>query len=382
MYYFDNAATTAQKPQAVAQAVYDALSGGLLGNPSRGAHAYSLQAYGLVLQAKELMKTLFHASDAYDVAFSHNSTAALNMVLKGLLGPGDHVLTTTWEHNAVLRPLYQLEQQGTAVDCISSEAGTGALQYDELEQKLRPSTKAVVCNHASNVTGNVIDLERVKAFCRKHSLMLVVDASQSAGAYPIDLSDGIVTALCFTGHKSLYGPGGTGGICIRKDTEVQPYITGGDGVYSFDHEQPKEIPGVFEAGTANVAGIAGLAAGVQELLGKGLEASVRHQKALERIFTDGIREVPNVTLYGDFSGPRVGVYALNVGDADSALISDILWDQYGMATRSGFHCAPLMHEQLHTERRGAVRFSFSQFTTEDDVAAAVQALRYIAAMAM
>ena len=142
MYYFDNAATTAQKPLAVAQAVYDALSGGLLGNPSRGAHAYSLRAYGLTLQAKELVKTLFHAGGEYDVVFTHHSTAALNMVLKGLLGPGDHVLTTTWEHNAVLRPLYQLEQQGTAVDFIGSEAGTGALQYGELEQKLRPSTKA------------------------------------------------------------------------------------------------------------------------------------------------------------------------------------------------------------------------------------------------
>ena len=380
MYYFDNAATTAQKPLAVAQAVYDALSGGLLGNPSRGAHAYSLRAYGLTLQAKELVKTLFHTGGEYDVAFTHHSTAALNMVLKGLFGPGDHVLTTTWEHNAVLRSLYQLEQQGTAVDFIGSEAGTGALQYGELEQKLRPSTKAVVCNHASNVTGNVVDLERVKDFCRKHSLMLVVDASQSAGAYPIDLSDGVVTALCFTGHKSLYGPGGTGGVCIRKDTKVRPYITGGDGVHSFAREQPKEIPGVFEAGTANVAGIAGLAAGVHVLLDEGLEAAVRHQEALGRIFTEGIRELTNITLYGDFSGPRVGVYALNVGDADSALVSDILWDQYGMATRSGFHCAPLMHEELHTERRGAVRFSFSRYTTEDDVAAALRALRDISAM--
>ena len=230
------------------------------------------------------------------------------------------------------------------------------------------------------MTGNVVDLERVKDFCRKHSLMLVVDASQSAGAYPIDLSDGVVTALCFTGHKSLYGPGGTGGVCIRKDTEVRPYITGGDGVHSFAREQPKEIPGVFEAGTANVAGIAGLAAGVQALLDEGLEAAVRHQEALGRIFTEGVRELPNITLYGDFSSPRVGVYALNVGDADSALVSDILWDQYGMATRSGFHCAPLMHEELHTERRGAVRFSFSRFTTEDDVAAALRALRDISAM--
>lgn len=380
MYYFDNAATTAQKPQAVAQAVYEALSSGRLGNPARGAHAYSLQAYRLVLQAKELLKTLFHAGDEYDVAFTHNSTTALNMVLKGIIAPGDHVLTTTWEHNAVLRPLYQLEKQGAAVDFISSEARTGALYYEELGIKVKPATKAVVCSYASNVTGNVIDLERIKAFCRKHSLLLIVDASQAAGACPVDMSDGTITALCFTGHKSLYGPGGTGGVCIQKDAAVRPYITGGDGVHSFDHEQPGTIPEVFEAGTANIAGIAGLAAGVEGILSKGIDEAVRHQAELGRLFVSGIRQIPNVRLYGDFSRPRVGVYALNIGDADSALVSDLLWDRYEMATRPGFHCAPLMHEQLHTAQRGAVRFSFSQFTTESDIAAAVQALREIAAM--
>lgn len=381
MYYFDNAATTVQKPEYVAKAVYEALLSGQYGNPSRGAHAYSLRAYEQVLEAKDLMRRLFHGDDTYDVAFTHNSTVALNMVLKGLFHRGDHVITTTWEHNAVLRPLYQLEKTGVAVDFVTSEARTGALYYDEFENLLRPNTKAVVCNHASNVTGNVINLDFIKAFCKKHGLQLIVDVSQTAGAYPIDLSDSIVTAVCFTGHKSLYGPGGTGGICMKKDTVVTPYITGGDGVHSFEHDQPADVPGVFSAGTANVAGIMGLAASVRHLVDGGVEAAKEHQDELARYFIPAVQAIPKITLYGDFQHDRVGVYALNIGDADSAVVSNILWDTYEMATRSAFHCAPLIHEALHTERQGAVRFSFSHYTTLADVKAAVQALQEIAAKA-
>lgn len=378
MYYFDNAATTVQKPQAVAQAVYDALRSGELGNPSRGTHAYAMQSYRRVLAVKEDVKRLFHASDAYEVAFTYNSTTALNMVLKGVLQPGDHVLTTTWEHNAVLRPLYQLEKQGVTVDYISSDAWTGQLQYDELEKKYKPNTTYLVCNHASNVTGNVLDLQRIKAFCQTHHIGLIVDVSQTAGAYPIDISDGIVTALCFTGHKSLYGPSGTGGICIRKDTAVRPYLTGGDGVYSFAHEQPSRIPAVFEAGTMNVAGILGLGAAIRLILQDGVAQRMQHQQALADIFVSGVQHIPNITLYGDVEKPHVGVYALNIGDADAALVSDALWTEYGMAVRAGFHCAPLIHKALHTDVQGAVRFSFSCFTTREEVTAAVQALRELA----
>ncbi len=378
MYYFDNAATTVQKPQAVAQAVYDALRSGELGNPSRGTHAYAMQSYRRVLAVKEDVKRLFHASDAYEVAFTYNSTTALNMVLKGVLQPGDHVLTTTWEHNAVLRPLYQLEKQGVTVDYISSDAWTGQLQYDELEKKYKPNTTYLVCNHASNVTGNVLDLQRIKAFCQTHHIGLIVDVSQTAGAYPIDISDGIVTALCFTGHKSLYGPSGTGGICIRKDTAVRPYLTGGDGVYSFAHEQPSQIPAVFEAGTMNVAGILGLGAAIRLILQDGVAQRMQHQQALADIFVSGVQHIPNITLYGDVEKPHVGVYALNIGDADAALVSDALWTESGMAVRAGFHCAPLIHKALHTDVQGAVRFSFSCFTTREEVTAAVQALRELA----
>lgn len=379
MYYFDNAATTVQKPQTVADAVYDVLSSGLYGNPSRGAHGYSLRAYELVLDAKEQVKGLFHAGPDYDVAFTHNSTTALNLVLKGLLRPGDHVLTTMWEHNAVLRPLYQLEKEGVAIDFIGSDAHTGQLRYEEMEQKIRPETKLLVCNHASNVTGNVLDLSCIASFCQNHGLFLVVDASQSAGVVPIDMSDGTVTAVCFTGHKSLYGPGGTGGVCIRRDTPVRPVLTGGDGVHAFDHDQPGGVPAILEAGTSNVAGIAGLRAGVAYI--RDHWQQLRQKQAdLNARFLQGLRSIPGLVIYGDFSRPRVPVFAVNFSGAESAVVSDILWETYGIATRPGFHCAPLLHESLGTKQQGAVRFSLSSFTTEEDLEAALVALKKISAL--
>lgn len=343
MYYFDNAATTAQKPDCVAKAVYQVLSSGTVGNPSRGAHGYALKAYGLVLRAKDDVKALFHCGPEYDVAFTHNSTAALNMVLKGLIRPGDGVLTTSWEHNAVLRPLYQLEKEGVSLAFIGSDQPSGALQYDTMEALLTPQTKWFVCNHASNVTGNVLDLPRIKAFCRRHHLGLIVDVSQTAGAIAV----------------------------------VTPYITGGDGVHSFEREQPGAIPGVFEAGTANVAGIAGLDAGIRYILDKGVAAAAAHQQELARIFVPAVQAISGIRLYGDFSGPRVGVYSLNVDEAESAVVSDVLWQTYHMATRPAYHCAPLIHRSLGTAVQGTVRFSFSQFTTKEDVRAAVQALQDI-----
>lgn len=379
MYYFDNAATTVQKPQTVADAVYDVLSSGLYGNPSRGAHGYSLRAYKLVLDAKEQVKGLFHAGPDYDVAFTHNSTTALNLVLKGLLRPGDHVLTTMWEHNAVLRPLYQLEKEGVAIDFIGSDVHTGQLRYEEMEQKIRPETKLLVCNHASNVTGNVLDLSCIASFCQNHGLFLVVDASQSAGVVPIDMSDGTVTAVCFTGHKSLYGPGGTGGVCIRRDAPVRPVLTGGDGVHAFDHDQPGGVPAILEAGTANVAGIAGLRAGVAYIRDHWQQLQQK-QSDLNARFLQGLQSIPGLVIYGDFSRPRVPVFAVNFPGAESAVVSDILWETYGIATRPGFHCAPLLHESLGTKQQGAVRFSLSSFTTEEDLEAALVALKKISAL--
>lgn len=369
--YMDNAATTAQKSTVVAEAMTAILTGEY-GNPSRGAHGYSLAGYRVAEKARNQVKDLFKADQRYEVAFTNNATVALNEVLKGLIQVGDHVITTSWEHNSVLRPLYQLEAQGASFDVVSSEALTGRLNYAEFAEKVRPETKVVVCNHASNVTGNLLDLEWVKKFCEEHGLYLVIDASQTAGVVPIDLSDGRVAAGCFTGHKSLYGPQGTGGVCLLKDLPVEPVITGGDGMQSFSKVQPKELPTLLEAGTLNIPGLAGLAASIQWLQEK--EAKPQ----LGNYFYQELQKIDGVTIYGDFDNPRVDVFSINIKDAESAIVSDILWEEYEIATRPGYHCAPLMHEALGTADRGTVRLSFSSFTTKAEVDSVLAALQNLA----
>lgn len=369
--YMDNAATTAQKSTVVAEAMTAILTGEY-GNPSRGAHGYSLAGYRVAEKARNQVKDLFKADQRYEVAFTNNATVALNEVLKGLIQVGDHVITTSWEHNSVLRPLYQLEAQGASFDVVSSEALTGRLNYAEFAEKVRPETKVVVCNHASNVTGNLLDLEWVKKFCEEHGLYLVIDASQTAGVVPIDLSDGRVAAVCFTGHKSLYGPQGTGGVCLLKDLPMEPVITGGDGMQSFSKVQPKELPTLLEAGTLNIPGLAGLAASIQWLQEK--EAKPQ----LGDYFYQELQKIDGVTIYGDFDNPRVDVFSINIKDAESAIVSDILWEEYEIATRPGYHCAPLMHEALGTADRGTVRMSFSSFTTKAEVDSVLAALQNLA----
>ena len=369
--YLDNAATTAQKPAVVAEAVTQILTGEY-GNPSRGAHGYSLAGFRVAEKARNQVKDLFNADQRYEVAFTNNATVSLNEVLKGLIHAGDHVLTTSWEHNSVLRPLYQLEEQGASFDVVSSEAVTGRLNYQEFAEKVRPETKAVVCNHASNVTGNLLDLEWVKNFCAEQELYLIIDASQTAGVIPIDLSDGKIAALCFTGHKSLYGPQGTGGVCLLKDLPVEPVITGGDGMQSFSKVQPKNLPTLLEAGTLNIPGIAGLSASMRWLMEK------EPAEKLGTYFYQELQKIAGVTIYGDFTNPRVDVFSINIKDAESAIVSDVLWEEYQVATRPGYHCAPLMHEALGTADRGTVRLSFSSFTTKAEVDTVLAALQNLA----
>lgn len=369
--YLDNAATTAQKPAVVAEAMTTILTGEY-GNPSRGAHGYSLAGYRVAENARNQLKELFKADKRYEVAFTNNATVALNEVLKGLIQTGDHVITTAWEHNSVLRPLYQLEAAGASFDVVSSEALTGRLNYQEFAEKLRPETKAVICNHASNVTGNLLDLEWVKTFCAEHKLYLIIDVSQTAGVVPIDLSDGKIAAACFTGHKSLYGPQGTGGVCLLKDLPLEPVLTGGDGMQSFSKVQPKELPTLLEAGTLNIPGLAGLAASVQWVKEKEEKAT------LGDYFYQELKKIDGLTVYGDFSGPRVDVFSINIKDAESAIVSDLLWEEFEIATRPGYHCAPLMHEALGTADRGTVRLSFSSFTTKAEVDTVLAALQNLA----
>ena len=254
----------------------------------------------------------------------------------------------------------------------------GNVDYADFEKLLRPNTRAVVCTHASNLTGNALDLARIGAFARAHGLLFIVDASQSAGVLPIDMEQMHIDVLCFTGHKSLMGPQGTGGLCVREGVDIRPWKVGGTGVQTYSETQPEQMPTRLEAGTLNGHGIAGLNAALIFLEKTGIDRIHAHETALLHRFAEGVREIPGVTLYGDFSGERTAVAALNLADMDSGEVADLLSEDYGIATRPGAHCAPRLHRALGTEEQGAVRFSFGWYNTEEDADAAVRALREIA----
>ena len=380
MIYLDNGATTLQKPECVREALLEAMAS--MGNSGRGVHDASLYAGRIIYRARESLAELLGAAAPEQVVFTANATASLNLVLGGLFGPGDHVITTVCEHNSVLRPLYRLQGVELSVLPVKAEAGeerqAGILAYDELESLLRPNTKALLITHASNLTGNITDLEQAAAFAKKHSLLLIVDAAQTAGAVPMDMERMGIDVLCFTGHKGLYGPQGTGGVCVRPGLSIRPLKVGGSGIHSFDREHPSEMPAALEAGTLNGHGIAGLGAAARWLLEIGVEQIRAREQALLRRFVDGVKEVEGVTLYGNPDlDRRTGIQSLNIRDYDSARVADWLYEDYGIAVRGGAHCAPLMHEALGTREQGAVRFSFSYFNTEaeaDEAAAAVREL--------
>lgn len=376
MIYLDNAATTLQKPPEVGQAMLAALQ--TAGNPGRGAHEPTLHAARLVYGAREALAELFHAESPACIAFAANATQALNTALCGLLAPGDHVLTTVCEHNSVLRPLYSLRGQGVQVDFVGVDA-QGNLRCEQFAQRLRPNTRAVVVTHASNVTGCVTDLVRVSAFAKAHGLLMIVDAAQTAGARPIDVQELGLDVLCFTGHKALLGPQGTGGLYVRPGLRVAPLVVGGSGVHSFAEAHPSEMPTALEAGTLNVPGLAGLEAGVRWILAQGVEVLCAKETALARLFYENVQGIPGVVVYGGCPAePHAPIVSLNLAGEDSARVADALWEEYGICVRAGAHCAPLMHKALGTVEQGAVRFSFSHQNTVQEALAAAAALRALA----
>lgn len=376
MIYLDNAATTRPKPPGVAEAVTAAMDG--WGNCGRGVHPEALAAARTVYGLREKLAELFGCQRPDHVCFTPNSTMALNIAISGLLGPGDHVLSTDLEHNSVLRPLYRLERQGMGLDFVPADS-RGQIDYVDFEKMLRPNTRAVVCTHASNLTGDLVDIEQVGAFCHAHGLLFLLDASQTAGVFPIDMEKQHIDVVCFTGHKSLLGPQGTGGLCVREGVDIRPFAVGGTGVQSFLESQPEEYPTRLEAGTLNSHGLAGLSAAVDFLLETGLDTIRVHETALARRFYEQVREIPGVTVYGDFTKTeRAPVVTLNIADADSGEVSDELAERFGIATRPGAHCAPRLHRALGTEDQGAVRFSWSYFNTEEETDAAAEAVRILA----
>ena len=375
MIYLDNAATTMHKPQMVIDAVTQAMCS--LGNAGRGATSGALDAARTIHGCRAKLARLLGCPRADHVCFTPNSTAALNMAINGVVRPGDRVVTTVLEHNSVLRPLNRMAaEQDVTVEHAGCDAN-GVLDYDELERLVTPGTRAVVVTHASNVTGNAVDVARVAAMAHAVGALVIVDASQSAGTAKIDMQAMGLDIVCFTGHKGLMGPQGTGGLAVAEGVDVAPWAMGGTGVHSFDALQPMEWPTRLEAGTLNGHGIAGLSAGLDFIEAQGgVEAIAAHERALADRFLAGVREILGITLYGSFDQPiRSAIVSLNVGDVDSAEISDALMQGWGIATRPGAHCAPLMHRALGTERQGVVRFSFGYFNTVEEVDTAIEALR-------
>ena len=377
MIYMDNAATTMHKPQEVIDAVVSAMSS--MGNAGRGASEAALSASRIIYDTREGLAKLFGAENARQIAFTSNSTESLNIAIKGILDPGDHVITTVLEHNSVLRPLYEMEKKGTELSVIGCNE-KGMPDIAAMEAAIKENTKMIICTNGSNLTGNYVDVAVIGKMAHKHGLIFVVDASQTAGVFPIDVQKMDIDILCFTGHKGLLGPQGTGGIYVKEGIQIRPLKTGGSGIQTYSKEHPVQMPTALEAGTLNGHGIAGLYAALGYLQETGIDKIDGREMALAERFYNGVKDISGVKIYGDFTTKnRVAVVTLNIGDIDSGSVSDWLWEDYEIAVRAGAHCAPLMHEALGTKAQGAVRFSFSHLNTEEEVDTAVKAVREIAA---
>lgn len=377
MIYLDHAATSLPKPEPVVMAVTAAMN--CLGNSGRGAHSASLGASRMIYETREALSDFFGGDGPEQVVFTPNATAALNTVIQGILNPGDRAVTTAMEHNSILRPLYRMEKQGVSL-CVVPADEKGRLSMERLEQELKPGTKALFCTHASNVTGNVNDLKTIGTMCRDRGILFVADVSQSAGILPIDMKEMAIDILCFTGHKGLLGPQGTGGICVRKGVSVRPLIVGGSGILSYSREHPAQMPVALEAGTLNGHGIAGLKAALTYIREQGQDILRKKELELMWYFYDQVSRLSQVTVYGDFSSRkalRTPVVSLNIGEEDSGWAAGELAERYGIQTRAGAHCAPLMHEVLKTRDRGAVRFSFSHLNTREEAEMAVYAVEQL-----
>lgn len=376
MIYLDNAATTMRKPPQVVQAVVKALES--IGNAGRGAYPASLDASRIIYDTRVKLAEFFGGDHAEQIAFTANSTESLNLAIKGLFYPGDHIITTALEHNSVLRPLYEIEEKGTELTILKGDE-KGCISYEEMENAIRENTRAIICTHGSNVTGNLLNLTKIGKIARMYGLLFIVDASQTAGVFPINVKQMQIDVLCFTGHKGLLGPQGTGALYVKKGIEIRPLKSGGSGVQSYSKRHPRQMPTALEAGTLNAHGIAGLHAALDYLTETGIDTIRAKEQALMWKFYEEVRKIPGVIVYGDFSGKeRCPIVTLNFEGVDSAELSDALFTEYGISTRPGAHCAPLMHEALGTVEQGAVRFSFSHYNTEEEILTAVEALKELA----
>lgn len=374
--YLDNAATSFPKPESVYGAVNHALREIGVG-PGRGGYRRGMEATRLVFEAREAVAALFGIDDSARVVFTHSATEALNLALFGLLRPGDHVVTTTMEHNSLARPLHALEKRGVEVSRVEADRH-GFVDPARMAAALRPATRLVALSHCSNVTGTIQPVAEIGAAARRNGALLLVDAAQSAGTIPIDAPGMGIDLLAAPGHKGLLGPQGTGILYVAGGIELTPLVVGGTGGYSSGAEQPDIMPERFESGTLNTPGIAGLRAGVEFIRGIGVDAIRKKEAALVSLLLEGLSEMPGVTCHGpEPGGPRGGIASFTVAGIDPQEIGFRLDRDYDISVRVGLHCAPSAHRTIGTYPGGTVRVSPGYFTTERDIDLFLTALREV-----
>ena len=377
LIYLDNAASTMKKPASVVAAITEALTS--FGGPGRGGHPAAIASSMALFKCRSALCELLKGPSPERIALTANVTESLNIAVEGLIHEGDGVITTAASHNSVLRPLYRKEKQGAKLSIVPIDK-QGQLDLNQFEEAFDESTKWVVVTHSSNLTGDIYDIKKMAEITHEHGAKIIIDAAQTAGVVDINMKDDELDVMCVTGHKSLYGPQGIGAIAIAEDVTIPSYKVGGSGVHSYDKVHPTFMPETLEAGTCNAHGAAGLAAGVEYVLDETPAKIKAHLDECISRFEDGIKDVDGIKFYGGQNNPlgRCGISAINLGDADSSEVSDILATEYNICTRPGAHCAPLMHEALGTVEQGIVRFGFCSFTTFDEVDAAIAAIKEIA----
>jgi len=378
LIFLDNGATSYPKPEEVYRYM-DHFYRNFGVNPGRSGYDLCMEAGLVVEETRKMLTQFFNGTDPNRLCFGYNSTDALNLIISGMLRPGDHAVSTTVEHNSVLRPLYHLRREGVDIDFVPFD-GAGFVDPAEIRKMFRPNTRLVIVNHASNVIGTVQPIAAIGKLCREAGIPFAIDASQSAGKVPIDMDSQCLDVVAFTGHKSLLGPTGIGGLCVREGVEIRHTRAGGTGVRSAVRAHLDEYPYRLEYGTPNVMGIAGLKAGLTWILGKGVESIHAEEMRLAQILLDGLRGIPRVVLYClDSLENHIAVLAFNIDGMDAADVGIMLDVDFGIACRTGLHCAPLVHEQMGTDKiHGAVRFGIGPFNTEEHIQAAVAAVGKIA----
>lgn len=376
MIYLDNAATSFPKPEVVYKAILNNMKN-FGANPGRSGHKMALEAGRGIFKGREIIAELFNIDDPMQIVFTSNATESLNLAIKGILNPGDHVITTSMEHNSVLRPIKTLENNGVENSIIQCDE-SGILNPQDIRNAIKENTKLIVITHASNVTGTLMPIKEVGEIAKEKGVLFLVDAAQTAGIYDIDIKTMHIDLLAMAGHKGLMGPQGTGVLYIKEGIEVRPLKEGGTGSKSQELIQPLMLPDRYESGTPNTLGIAGLTAGIEYILQEGIDKIRKHEEFLTEYFIEGLNKIKKVKIYGPKDiKKQVAVVSINIGEEDSSEMAYILDKAFDIAVRPGLHCAPLAHKTLGTSEQGTVRFSMGYFNIKEDIDSALKAIKDI-----